>query len=299
VTDRPAPQPDDFEELRNTVAIARGRVDAMLAGRGGPVVWQRLAEDLDSIAAALGSPSVAPPDSPRDGDLQAARGRLLTMAAAMVRGTGVCERPHRNGEAHPHVHFDDAYIGRGRELSNIARSLGSPSVVEGLDPDVLTRAMERAIPEFAEMREGESSDWIAALSEGIHKAMCFSPTTLHNRLACQRGQVYWNIAEVALGHPAMREVIDVQRRSTEAAFGALSAVGDDLDRALAAAPAPDSGTEERLRAALDVETLTRAMERAMAAVDDEWTIPEFAEITATEYERILARSGGSVDEEDR
>jgi hypothetical protein len=39
---------------------------------------------------------------------------------------------------------------------------------------------------------------------------------------------------------------------------------------------------------LDMETLVRAMERAMAAVDDEWTIPEFADITAAEYAALRA-----------
>jgi hypothetical protein len=37
---------------------------------------------------------------------------------------------------------------------------------------------------------------------------------------------------------------------------------------------------------MDVERLERAMERAMAAVDDEWTIPEFAELTTAEYAAI-------------
>ena len=54
------------------------------------------------------------------------RGELLSVAAAMARGTGVCERPHRNGEAHPHVHFDDHYIATARRLSDIARALPAP-----------------------------------------------------------------------------------------------------------------------------------------------------------------------------
>ena len=41
-------------------------------------------------------------------------------------------------------------------------------------------------------------------------------------------------------------------------------------------------------APLDVELMTRAMERAMAAVDDEWTIPEFADLTVAEYARLSA-----------
>jgi hypothetical protein len=50
-------------------------------------------------------------------------------------------------------------------------------------------------------------------------------------------------------------------------------------------------------APLDVERLTRAMERAMAAVDDEWTIPEFADITVTEY-AALARAYATEPDHD-
>jgi hypothetical protein len=49
---------------------------------------------------------------------------------------------------------------------------------------------------------------------------------------------------------------------------------------------PDEPPPETESPGLDVERLVRAMERAMAAVDDEWTIPEFAEITAAEYARL-------------
>jgi hypothetical protein len=52
--------------------------------------------------------------------------------------------------------------------------------------------------------------------------------------------------------------------------------------AIRAAASTDRSREPRL----DVATLVRAMERAMAAVDDEWTIPEFAELTAAEYARL-------------
>jgi hypothetical protein len=50
----------------------------------------------------------------------------LSVAAYMVRGTGVCERPHRNGEANPHIHFDDDYIRRGRDLAAAALTRGKP-----------------------------------------------------------------------------------------------------------------------------------------------------------------------------
>lgn len=39
----------------------------------------------------------------------------------MVRGTYVCEKSHRNGEANPHIHFNDTYISIGRQLANLAR----------------------------------------------------------------------------------------------------------------------------------------------------------------------------------
>lgn len=67
-----------------------------------------------------------------------------------------------------------------------------------------------------------------ALAEGLHKAMCFSPPGLHNRLACHRAGVYMSIAEAALEHPAVGEIIGVQQRSSDAAFGALGAVADEL-----------------------------------------------------------------------
>ena len=52
----PAPAGLDVERLRNTLSIARGRVDAGLAGRGDAVVWQRLAEDLDAVLERLSPP---------------------------------------------------------------------------------------------------------------------------------------------------------------------------------------------------------------------------------------------------
>jgi hypothetical protein len=93
------------------------------------------------------------------------------------------------------------------------------------------------------------SELTAAIAEGLHKAMCFGPTTLHNRLACERPQVYLAIAEAAVEHPAVRELLDAQYRSTEAAFGALSAVGDDLLATLdaaRAAPQADAGLREAM-----------------------------------------------------
>jgi hypothetical protein len=52
---RPAPPSEgpNLERLRNIVAIAQGRVDAGLSGRGDRMVWQRLGEDLATLAAAL------------------------------------------------------------------------------------------------------------------------------------------------------------------------------------------------------------------------------------------------------
>jgi hypothetical protein len=44
--------------------------------------------------------------------------------------------------------------------------------------------------------------------------------------------------------------------------------------------------ESEARASLDVMTLRRALERGLSAVDDEWTIEELAELSATEYARL-------------
>lgn len=41
------------------------------------------------------------------------------------------------------------------------------------------------------------------LAEGLHKAMCYGPEVLHNRLACERPNVYLNLADAALRHPAV------------------------------------------------------------------------------------------------
>ena len=72
-----------------------------------------------------------------------ATGRLLQVAADIVRATGVCEKPHRNGEANPHIHFNDAYIARGRDIAFWTKRLEAEAVaverariraaVEGLD----------------------------------------------------------------------------------------------------------------------------------------------------------------------
>lgn len=43
-------------------------------------------------------------------------GALTSLAARMVRATDVCEKPHRNGEANPHVHFDTVH-GYGVEVA--------------------------------------------------------------------------------------------------------------------------------------------------------------------------------------
>ena len=46
-------------------------------------------------------------------------------------------------------------------------------------------------------------DFREALAEGLHKAMCYGPATLHNRLACERPLVYLSIANAAADHPAV------------------------------------------------------------------------------------------------
>jgi len=108
--------------------------------------WQARQGEADALIPALRERGFALTPAGPEG----LRGRLLTMAAAMVRGTGVCERPHRNGEAHPHVHFDDAYIGRGRELSNIARALAIPTRDAQPAEERLRAASQVVVDLFAE-----------------------------------------------------------------------------------------------------------------------------------------------------
>lgn len=61
-------------DLRSTIAIAQGRVDAMLAGRLDMVVAQRLAEDLAVVYNALRATPEPPDLSARIRDV-----RLLTI----------------------------------------------------------------------------------------------------------------------------------------------------------------------------------------------------------------------------
>jgi hypothetical protein len=79
---------------------------------------------------------------------------------------------------------------------------------------------------------------VEALAESLHKAMCYAPETMHNRLACERPNVYFALADAALAHPAFREELAVVSRDQKALVGALDAMGDELAAALAKTPAP-------------------------------------------------------------
>lgn len=65
---------------------------------------------------------------------------LLSMAASMVRGDGVCEKPHRDGEANPHYHFDVVHE-LGNRLANIRRR----RLVRETGCDGLREALRRLI----------------------------------------------------------------------------------------------------------------------------------------------------------
>lgn len=52
---------------------------------------------------------------------------------------------------------------------------------------------------------------VGAIAEGLHRAMCYGPATLHNRLACERPQVYLALAESVAAHPA---VVAIRAEST-------------------------------------------------------------------------------------
>jgi hypothetical protein len=93
------------------------RLDA--ARPSGDVVTRE--ECNERIARAVEAGREQERDAARpSGDMTAA---LRAVAVAMVRGTHVCEKPHRNGEANPHVHFDDRYIAEARHLAALAAAL--------------------------------------------------------------------------------------------------------------------------------------------------------------------------------
>jgi len=71
-------------------------------------------------------------------------------------------------------------------------------------------------------------------------------------------------------------------------FGSAKTASQNTARAALAIVDRHRATLSGSTAPLDVELMTRAMERAMAAVDDEWTIPEFADLTVAEYARLSA-----------
>jgi hypothetical protein len=101
----------------------------------------------------------------------------------------------------------------------------------------------------------------AALAEGLHKAMCFGPNVLHNRLACERPQVYLALAEAALNHPATLHA-----------------------RLFSARPSP-SGS-------IDVEEASGAMRAATNAMT--WALPVIAAVRGWRDAPRVASRGESV-----
>jgi hypothetical protein len=106
---------------------------------------------------------------------------------------------------------------------------------------------------------------------------------------CVCGEWYWGAPQEGASDPVSEP--HVWRTKTSIRDG--SSTGRfvvDWEEAEEALDASREQAATEVHRELDVETLVRAMERAMAAVDDEWTIPEFAEITAAEYLRLIEAS---------
>jgi len=92
-------------------------------------------------------------------------------------------------------------------MSTDTISLGSCPVCHG-PAQFIANPDPAAHPSGCEFLTGglcrcSTPDFREALAEGLHKAMCYGPTTLHNRLACERPLVYLNIANAAADHPAV------------------------------------------------------------------------------------------------
>jgi hypothetical protein len=100
-------------------------------------------------------------------DPRTAEERLLQTAASHVRGEGVCEKPHRNGERNPHVHFNDAYIARGRDIAWAAGVLRAALAVEPVPAplDVL-EALASAVGDqhrYIETVNSDGDDWYGCI----------------------------------------------------------------------------------------------------------------------------------------
>jgi len=86
--------------------------------------------------------------------------RIRSIAVAHVRAARVCEKPHRNGEANPHIHFGDSYIADARDLAWAA---------DVLRDALATREAEARAPLDAEIeRLREATKAMADHMDGKH-----------------------------------------------------------------------------------------------------------------------------------